>query len=166
MGHRLGSTLGSRLLWGCSAALLTAAVGLSTPAWGRTNGSTVARASRTVSLVETAHMEFSKEEIAGTEISERGRATGTYDAPITAGLDFHAKHVTAIVTIFLKGGAITATALADFEQRGSTGTFHGTLTIAHGTGTYRHASGKLGLKGGFNHETLKMWVVTSGSGTY
>ncbi|HTC58754.1 MAG TPA: hypothetical protein VK691_01410 [Solirubrobacteraceae bacterium] len=111
-------------------------------------------------------MQQSEREIPGWEVSEIGTATGTYNVPITAGLMLGAKHVAAIVNIFLKGGTITATANADFTQTGVTGTFHGTLKITHGTGIYKHASGELGFKGGFNHVTFKMWAVTSGSGTY
>ncbi len=111
-------------------------------------------------------MQQSKREIPGWEISESGSATGTYNVPITAGLTLGAKHVAAIVNIVLKRGTITATAEADFTETGATGRFHGTLKITHGTGIYKHASGELELKGGFNHVTFRMWAVTSGSSTY
>jgi hypothetical protein len=130
------------------------------------NRRAAAKDARTVSLSETAHLETSSKEIPGSEVSESGHATGTYNVPITAGVTIHAKHIAAVVNIFLKGGTITASADADFTESGSGGSFHGTLKIAHGTGTYRRASGQLAFNGGFNRVTLKMWVVTSGSASY
>jgi hypothetical protein len=145
--------------------MISTIIGVSTQASAAPSHVT-ARDARTVSLSETAHMEVSKHEIDGAEISESGRAAGSYNVPVTAGLTLHAKYVTAIINIFLKGGSITATADANFTQRGSTGTFNGTLKITHGTGAYNHAEGQLKLKGGFNHLTFKMWVVTVGTAKY
>ncbi|HEY5193391.1 MAG TPA: hypothetical protein VIJ39_05900 [Solirubrobacteraceae bacterium] len=166
MERSLGLTTGRLLLvLACLMGLVAAVIGLSAQAAGaRSRGA--AQEARTVSLSETAHMEASNEEIDGAEISERGRATGTYNVPITAGLTMHPKYVAAIVNIFLKGGTITAIASANFTSSGSTISFHGTLKISHGTGTYRHAAGELQIRGAFNHLTLKAWAVTSGSSTY
>ena len=125
-----------------------------------------ARVARTVSLSETAHLEASRQEVPGAEISESGRAVGTYDAPVLSGLTIHAHSVTAIVTIYLKGGSITATADASFKFTGEVGNFHGTLYVTHATGTYRHASGHLTFTGAINRNTLKMWAVTSGTAKY
>lgn len=165
MRRSLGLFSGLALGLTCIVGLLAAVLGPSAQAVGASSR-VVAKETRTVFLHETAHMEASNEEIDGAEISERGRATGTYDVPITAGLTMHAKYVTAIVNIFLKDGTITAIASANFTSSGSTISFHGTLKISHGTGTYRHASGELQLRGALNHLTLKSWAVTSGSGTY
>ncbi len=125
-----------------------------------------ARAARTVNLAETAHLQTSKQEVPGAEISESGRAVGTYDAPVLAGLTIHAHSVTAIVTIYLKGGSITASANASFKFTGEVGNFHGTLNVSHATGTYRRATGHLTFTGAINRNTLKMWAVTSGSAKY
>ncbi len=130
------------------------------------NSHAAAKDARIVSLSETAHLETSSKEIPGSEVSESGHANGTYNVPITAGVTIHAKHIAAVVSILLKGGTITASADADFIESGAGGTFHGTLKITRGTGTYRHASGQLAFNGGFNRVTLKMWVVTSGSASY
>ncbi len=146
-------------------ALVLASCAMPAPALG-ISGRPAAKYARTVSLSETAHMETSSKEIPGSEVSESGRATGTYNVPVSAGVTIHAKHIAAVVNIFLKGGTITASADADFTESGSGGTFHGTLKITHGTGTYRHASGQLAFNGGFNRTSLKMWVVTSGSASY
>ncbi len=129
-------------------------------------GLPVASMSRTVTLAETAHLETSRQNVPGAEISESGRAVGTYDAPVLAGLTIHAHSVTSIVTIYLKGGSITATADASFKFTGEVGNFHGTLQVTHATGTYRHAAGHLTFTGAINRNTLKMWAVTSGTAQY
>jgi hypothetical protein len=147
------------------AGLVAAAVGASAQASGGTVPP-AAKAARTVSLAETAHLEFSKQEIPGSEIAESGRATGTYNASVIAGLTIHARSVTAVVTVFLKGGSITARANASFKFTGEVGNFHGTLTVTRATGTYRHASGHLTFRGAINRNTYKMWAVTSGSAKY
>ncbi len=127
---------------------------------------TLAKTARTVTLSETAHLEPTKREVPGAELSESGRALGTYDAPVLAGLTIHAHSVTSIVTVFLKSGSITATADASFKFSGEVGNFHGTLNVSRATGTYRHASGQLAFRGAINRNTLKMWAVTSGSAKY
>lgn len=166
MRRKLGSTAarGLRIL-ACGVVLVAATIGASAAASsGRVMPS--ARAARTVTLSETAHLEPGKQEVPGSEISESGRATGTYNAPVLAGLTIHAHSVTSVVTVFLKGGSITASANASFEFTGVVGNFHGTLTVSHATGTYRHASGYLSFRGAINRDTLKMWAVTSGSAKY
>jgi hypothetical protein len=165
MGHSLGLSTRRLLVAACLVGVGVAVIGPSVQAAG-VRSRVAAQEARTVSLSETAHMEASNEEVDGAEISERGRAIGTYNVPITAGLTMHPKYVAAIVNIFLKGGTITAIASANFTSSGSTISFHGTLKISHGTGTYRHASGELQVRGAFNHLSFKSWAVTSGSGTY
>jgi hypothetical protein len=86
--------------------------------------------------------------------------------PVLAGLTLHAHWVTAVVMIYLKGGSITASANANFEVKGESGNFNGTLYVTHATGTYRHASGHLTFRGAINRNTYKMWAVTSGSAKY
>jgi len=166
MGNGLGP-MAVRVRWVllCCSVLGMFVAGGATQALA-TQPNPTARATRTVNLAETAHLQTSKQEVPGAEISESGRSVGTYDAPVLAGLTIHAHSVTAIVTIYLKGGSITASANANFEFTGEVGNFHGTLNISHATGTYRHASGQLSFTGAINRNTLKMWAVTSGSAKY
>jgi hypothetical protein len=165
MGPNKGSKAARRLrVLVCMAGLIAVVVGLTGQASGR--AAPRANAARTVALAEIAHLEPSKKEIPGSEISESGQATGTYKAAVIAGLTIHAHSVTAVVTVLLKGGSITARANASFKFTGEVGRFHGTLTVSHATGTYRHASGHLGFEGGINRNSLKMWAVTSGSAKY
>jgi hypothetical protein len=149
----------------CTAALVFMAAGIFAQA---STGilTPTGRAARTVSLAEIAHLRPSKREIPGSEISESGRATGTYNALVIAGLTFHAHSVAAVVTVFLNGGAITATANANFKVIGEVGDFNGTLSVIHATGTYRHATGHLTFRGAINRNSLKMWAVTSGSAKF
>lgn len=155
-----------RRLPGLAYGAIAMAMALSGAAQASAQGLPVASMSRTVTLAETAHLETSKQEVPGAEISESGRALGTYDAPVLAGLTIHAHSVTSIVTIYLKGGSITATADASFKFTGEVGNFHGTLYVTHATGTYRHATGHLTFTGAINRNTLKMWAVTSGTAKY
>jgi hypothetical protein len=166
MRRKLGSTAPGGLRILARGAVLVAATTGASAAASDGRAMPVASAVRTVTLSETAHLEPGKQEVPGSEISESGRATGTYNAPVLAGLTIHAHSVTSVVTVFLKGGAITATANASFEVTGVVGNFHGTLTVSHATGTYRHASGHLSFRGAINRDTLKMWAVTSGSAKY
>lgn len=166
MRRSLGSTAARGPLAGiCGAALVAVTIGVSARASTGTL-TPAGRTARTVSLAETAHLEPSKREIPGSEISESGRATGTYNAPVIAGLTIHAHSVTAVVTVFLKGGSITGTANASFKLTGEVGNFHGTLNVSHATGTYRHAAGHLTFRGAINRNSFKMWAVTSGSAKY
>jgi len=90
MRRKLGSTApqGLRIL-ACGAVLVAATTGASAAASdGRMMLS--ASAARTVTLSETAHLEPGKQEVPGSEISESGRATGTYDVPVLAGLQLDA----------------------------------------------------------------------------
>lgn len=161
----LGSTAVRGLVLICIAALVAGTVGASAQASGGIVRS-MAKTAKTVSLAETAHLELSDHEIPGSEISESGRATGTYNVPVIAGVTFHAHSVTAVVTVFLKGGSITATASASFKFTGEIGNFQGTLAVSHATGTYKHAAGHLSFTGAINRNTYKMWAVTSGSAKY
>jgi hypothetical protein len=158
------TTLGLLVLVCVAASIFAAGGGSALASTGP--GTLVAKEARTVSLAETAHLGPSKEEVPGSEISESGSATGTYAARVIAGLTIHAHSVTAIVTVYLKGGSITAAANASFEFTGEVGKFHGTLVVSHATGTYRHASGHLAFEGAINRNSLKMWAVTSGSAKY
>jgi hypothetical protein len=165
MGPSMTSIAARRLLvLICVAGLVAAAIGASAQALGR--AAPRANAARTVSLAEVAHLEASKQEIPGSEIAESGQAMGTYKAHVIAGLTIHAHSVTAVVTVFLKGGTITARSNASFKFMGEVGNFHGTLAVSHATGTYRHASGHLAFRGAINRNTLKMWAETAGKAKY
>jgi hypothetical protein len=144
----------------CATVLAATAVGLPAHASG-TLDHVMARQARKMYLSENAQLRFTHED--GSALVEHGSATGTYNAPVTAILTIHPTSVTAIVTLFPKGGSLTGTAQANYIVKGSIGYFGGTLRITGGTGTYRHASGKaLGISGTINRENFNMTVKAHG----
>lgn len=146
----------------CALTLALIAAWLATPASGTAGRrAATAKEARRVSLVENASLKFVSED--GAALAERGRATGTYNAPMTAILTIHPTYVTAVVTIFPRGGSITGTAQANYIVKSSTGYFGGTFTITKGTGAYRHASGKaLGISGTVNRYSFALTVKAHG----
>jgi hypothetical protein len=159
MRYSLGFRAGV-LIPSCAAMLIASALGLSAQALGMADRA-VAREAKTTYLVESSQLKFTGEE--GSSLDEHGTATGTYDAPVSAKLTIHPTYVTAIVTIFPRGGSITGTAEANYIVQKSTGYFGGTLTVTNGTGTFRHASGKsLGISGTINRYTFAATVKAHG----
>jgi hypothetical protein len=147
----------------CALALITAAFGLTAQASG-TTGSPIAKEAKKVYLVEVAQLKLAREE--GAALIERGHATGTYNAPVTTIFAIHPRSMTAVVTIFPRGGSITGTAHASYIVKGSTGYFGGTFTLGRGTGSYSHISevnGKpLGISGTVNRYSFAMVVKAHG----
>ncbi len=160
MRDSLGSSRAWLLVSSCATVLATTAIGLPTQASGTTSGA-VAKEARKVDLVENGALKFTGEE--GAALDERGHATGTYNAPVTAALTIHPTYVTATVTVYPRGGSITGSAQANYIVKGSTGYFGGTFTITRGTGTFSHASGKaLGISGTINRYTFATTVKAHG----
>jgi hypothetical protein len=122
-----------------------------------------ARAARTVSLTETGRLHSTNG--AGVTIDERGTATGTYDCAITVHLTIlSANRVTAAFTVSPRGGTISGTGSARFQARGANGYFGGTISISHGTGSYKRASGtNIGISGIINRETFNLTVHVHGT---
>lgn len=150
----------------CALVLVVATVVLAPQASGR-KSEPMARESKTVDLVEHASLKLVAEK--GVVITERGQATGTYDAPITASFTIHPKSITAVVTIYPRGGSITGTAHANYEIVKSLGYFGGTFTLGHGTGKYSHISEvnrkALGISGIINRYTYATEVKANGEAT-
>jgi hypothetical protein len=114
-----------------------------------------------VYLVENADLHLTGE--GETALHERGKASGTFDAPLTANLNLSIGHVAGIFTIYPKGGSISGRAEARYTVRGSIGYYGGTLTITGGTGTYSHASGSnIGISGTINHLNFALTVKAHG----
>jgi hypothetical protein len=122
-----------------------------------------ARTARTVSLTETGRLHSTSG--TGSTIDERGQATGTYNCAITVHLTIlSANRVTAAFTVNPRGGTISGTGSARFQTKGANGYFGGTISIAHGTGSYRHASGtNIGISGVINRETFDLTVHVHGA---
>jgi hypothetical protein len=144
----------------CALALLAGAAGPMTHALAAAAGPVGVQA-KTVDLVENANLKLISEE--GAALVERGHASGTYDAPVTATFTIHPKTVTATVTVYPHGGSITGVAQTNYVVQNSTGYFGGTFTITRGTGSFKGASGKsLGISGTINRYSFAITVKAHG----
>ncbi len=144
----------------CVLALLASIAEPTTHALGAIGGPMGVQAKR-INLVESANLKLTSEE--GASLVEHGQAAGTYNAPVTATFTIHPKAVTATVTVYPHGGSITGVALTNYVVQGSTGYFGGTLTITHGTGSFKGASGKsLGISGTINRYSFAITVKAHG----
>ena len=160
MRRNLGSVTVRLTISICAMALAAAAVGPTAQASGAA-ARVMAKEARTVHLVETAQLKLARED--GAALVEHGHATGTYNAPVTAILTIHPTYVTAVVTIFPRGGSITGTAKANYVVKSSTGYYGGSFAITRGTGTFRHVSGKaLVISGAIDRYTFDMTVKAHG----
>lgn len=120
-----------------------------------------ARAARTVYLREYASLRLTKED--GNTLYERGRAWGTFSGGIVARLHFTASSVSAVFTIYPKGGSVTGTAFARYIVKGSTGYYGGALNITKATGAYRHAAGHhIGISGTISRTSFRLSVKANG----
>jgi hypothetical protein len=110
---------------------------LAVPAQGR---NVRARAARTFLLSETGHLHLTSHH--GFTLNEEGSATGTVRGRIFIHLTISStNHVSAQVNIYPNGGSISATATAGYRVAGPVASFAGSMSIARGTGSYRHARG-------------------------
>jgi hypothetical protein len=121
-----------------------------------------AAAAREIFLQETGHL-HSVGEI-GETVNEQGRATGTFNCAISVRLTFvSATRGTATFTVKPKGGTVTGSGTARVKTEGANDYFGGTISIAHGTGSYAHASGtNIGISGVFSRETFDLTVNVHG----
>ncbi len=160
MRPRIEPTI-SQLLWLTTLALAVTGI-LGVPAIGKITPA--AREARTVYLVERARLKLATEK--GATITERGRATGTYRAPIVALFTIKPKSVTAHVTIYPAGGSITGSANANYKVIGNLGYFGGTFTLGRGTGKYVHVTEvnhkPLGVSGVINRSNFEAEVKANG----
>lgn len=144
----------------CALAFFASIAGPTTRALGDATGPVGVQA-KTIDLVENANLKLISEE--GAALVERGRATGTYNAPVTATFTIHPKAVTATVTVYPHGGSITGVAQTNYVVQNSTGYFGGTFMIIRGTGSFKGASGKsLGISGTINRYSFAITVKARG----
>lgn len=119
-----------------------------------------------VYLVENAQLRVAHNNEDESTIGERGQATGTFNATVTAALTLVPSHVTATFTIYPDGGSISGIARANYIVKNSIGYFGGTFMITHGTGTYKHASGTdVGFSGTINRQNFNMSIKVHGWAT-
>ncbi len=99
----------------------------------------------------------------GSAIVEQGYGYGTFSASIQIGLTIKVSHVTGWFVAYLKGGSISGYASATPHFSGSKYvSFKGSLSIKHGTGRYKGASGTAGLYGAINRSSYQLTVQVIG----
>jgi len=149
---RVSLPLGTRLL--VLATVLSTYASVAALAAAGSRATTPAFESRTISLVESAHLRAAPQP--GNTIHEQGEATGTFRCHITVDLRIvSTNRITATFTVTPSGGTVTGAGTARFV---------GVLSITGGTGRFSHASGKnIGLSGKFNRETFSANVQVHGT---
>jgi hypothetical protein len=167
MPYRLAAPVPVRMLVGALAFVILPAALIAAPGapWAAAKGGKherpLAKAARSVNLVETAYLKLRSS--GESTLNESGNAKGTFNAPLVARMNLSANRVTATFTIYPKGGSITGKASARFVVRNSTGYYGGTLDIVHGTGSYRHASGSgIDISGTINRLSFALTVKAHG----
>jgi hypothetical protein len=122
----------------------------------------VAVPARTISLNETAHLHLTSKH--GFTLNEEGSAVGTIRGKIYLHLKIvSTNRVTAEVSIYPSGGSLTGYAAATYHVAGATASFSGSMSIARGTGRYRHARGSgLGFNGTIKRSTDAVTVYLTG----
>jgi hypothetical protein len=111
---------------------------------------------------EEGHLHLARKS-GGSAIVEEGSAGGTFDASLQAQITIKISQVTGTVLIDLKGGSISGDATATPHFSGKYVSFKGSLTIKHGTGRYRGASGTAGFYGALNHANYTLSVQLIGN---
>jgi hypothetical protein len=111
------------------------------------SGGGAARSARAISLNESAQLHLTSRH--GFTLNEQGSASGSVSGTMYVHLTIvSTTRVVAEVNFYPRGGSISGKATADYRRGSSTASFAGTMSIAHGTGSYAHARGSgLGFSG-------------------
>jgi hypothetical protein len=122
----------------------------------------VAHPARALSLNETGRLHLTSHH--GFTLNEVGSASGTIHGTIYLHLNIvSTNRVTAEVSIYPNGGSLSGNAKASYHVDGGTANFSGSMSIARGTGSYRHASGSgLGFYGSIRRSNDAVTVYLNG----
>jgi hypothetical protein len=117
---------------------------------------------RTISLNENGRLHLTSKH--GFTLNEEGSATGTIRGKIYLHLTIvSTNRVRAEVSIYPSGGSLTGYAAAAYHVAGATASFSGSMSIARGTGRYRHAHASgLGFNGTIKRSNDAMIVSLTG----
>ncbi len=124
-----------------------------------------ARAARSVSTADTAHLRYNENRSSGSWLYEEGSALGTFPGAMRANCNITAT-LTANFTIYVHSGSINGHARAAVHGSGLYQSFGGWLVATGGTGRYAHAHGRGGFYGILNRNTYDMTVQTTGTLLY
>jgi hypothetical protein len=101
----------------------------------------------------------------GTEVREKGMATGTFPGPVTTRLVFRGNKMNGTFALHTTGGTVTGRTNA--TAVGSTARplvhYAGTVTITGGTGRFRTASGTLDMTGTMRRINNAVYEKTTGT---
>jgi hypothetical protein len=124
-----------------------------------------AHIARTVNISENAHLHRTSS--SGVHLNEQGSVAGTISGAIYLHLKVSGSRVSAEVSIYPRGGSLTATGTAGYHVSGGYAPFSGTITVQRGTGTYGHArSGPLHFTGSIQRSNDAVTVQLSGRLSY
>jgi hypothetical protein len=124
-----------------------------------------AHAARTLNIAESARLHRTSS--SGVHLNEQGSASGTLNGTIYIHLKISEHRVSAEVSIYPRGGSLTAIGSASYHVNGGSAPFSGTLTVSRGTGTYAHArSGALRFTGSIQRSNDAVAAQLSGPLSY
>jgi hypothetical protein len=145
-----------------TGAAITALAPAAAVAHRQPGSPTASQALSNTYVKEQGHLKLSSKSGGGDAIAEQGSATGTFNAGLDINLVIKISKVTGSFVAYLKGGSISGYASAVPHISGQWVSFKGSLTIDHGTGSYRGASGTASLYGSLNRIQLKLNVQVIG----
>jgi hypothetical protein len=124
-----------------------------------------ALAARTISLDERGNLRLTSRH--GFTLNEQGAGAGTIKGTIYVHLKIvSTRRVTAEVNLYPAGGSISGYGTASYHREGAIGSFSGSLSINHGTGTYHHARGSgLSFSGTIQRSNYAVTVYVRGAVT-
>jgi hypothetical protein len=100
----------------------------------------VASGARVISLNENGSLHLTSKQ--GFTLNEQGLASGTVRGTIYVHLSIvSSSRVTAELSIYPRGGSLTAHGSASYHKESKRARFSGTMSIERGTGSYAHARG-------------------------
>ena len=137
---------GGKLVMTCVAvaAIAIGVVGTMSSAAGELS----ARAAKSQHFAESAKVKRAGER--GSVLIERGNATGTYNALMIAEIVVHARHATANVTFFPRGGSMSGHVTANTVSVGTRVYLEGSMLLTRCTGTLRSTCERNHQKFGFS----------------
>jgi hypothetical protein len=157
--RRIEAACGVALLASVSAAAISTGSAVAGPI-GR---SPAAHAARTLRATDTAHLY--KVSVAGSNLIEEGKATGTLPGKMRANVNIGAT-ISGAFTIYVHGvGTIKGHGTATPHGSGRYESFKGSIVVTGGTGRYADARGETGLYGTFDRESEDYALLIQTTGT-
>jgi hypothetical protein len=159
--RRIGAACGVALLGALASAALLATASAEA---GAVNRPPAAHAAHALNATDTAKLH--KVSVAGSELLEEGKATGTLPGKMRASVNIGAT-ISGAFTITVHGvGTIKGHGEATPHGGGEYESFKGSIVVTGGTGRYAHAHGETKLYGTFNRETYALVIQTTGTLSY